>query len=792
MPSIAPTRLPALAVAWPLGLAAVLAAFPFGSPAIAAMAPRQDSAAGTAAASGRLKLLNEVLHQVQIAKPEAAAQAATALMDTGITPAELADLVDSNDLGTRFDRVMTRGRGLEGFAAAAAQLEQMLRQGRLDLARRPDRIDEAIGLLGGTLRQQMFAAERLAAADEFAMPGLLKMLVTGDSAQQIAASKQIAAMGRFAVQPLCAALPKLDPTAQRSVADLLGEIGYPEARPYLLALASAEGTTGDVREAAMRALGKVGGTGETASAAFTALAKRFFDGEDALIMHPGDERANVWAYDPFGGLVATPVPTPIFFDVMGMRAAAAALALDPADAGALALYAASDLSRGNHLPDGATDPVFGDNRYSAEFFATAAGPTLGEAVLGLAIDRRDTTLVLDAIRALAGTGGRDVTTRAGWAPLVECQQYPDRRAQVAAAIAIGLAIDGRDTTLVLDAIPAFAGTGGRDVTTRAGRAPLVECLQYPDRRVQVEAALAIVASDPQQSFSGDFRVVPILASAVRDSGSKFATVVAENAEDRNAMSAALAALGYTPMTGGASFAECEAEIGRESGLDLLVVQGSPDFVASNLGAVRLSRLASAVPVLAVTDVAGAPAATRVAEADGGTVVWIAGSGSETLGNAVDAVMLAQSGGEIGPEEGLEYAIRGLDALKTIGLRGRGIFKVLDAEPALLSALAGRTGGLRLLVADVLAMMPTAESQQTLVAIALAGGPDEEETVELLARAAASARSHGRLATEEQVAELRELVGTSSGSLADAAGRLYGALDLPSGEVVKLIGTKKVW
>jgi HEAT repeat protein len=734
MPSIAPTRLPALAVAWPLGLAAVLAAFPFGSPAIAAMAPRQDSAAGTAAASGRLKLLNEVLHQVQIAKPEAAAQAA---MDTGITPAELADLVDSNDLGTRFDRVMTRGRGLEGFAAAAAQLEQMLRQGRLDLARRPDRIDEAIGLLGGTLRQQMFAAERLAAADEFAMPGLLKMLVTGDSAQQIAASKQIAAMGRFAVQPLCAALPKLDPTAQRSVADLLGEIGYPEARPYLLALASAEGTTGDVREAAMRALGKVGGTGETASAAFTALAKRFFDGEDALIMHPGDERANVWAYDPFGGLVATPVPTPIFFDVMGMRAAAAALALDPADAGALALYAASDLSRGNHLPDGATDPVFGDNRYSAEFFATAAGPTLGEAVLGLAIDRRDTTLVLDAIRALAGTGGRDVTTR-------------------------------------------------------AGRAPLVECLQYPDRRVQVEAALAIVASDPQQSFSGDFRVVPILASAVRDSGSKFATVVAENAEDRNAMSAALAALGYTPMTGGASFAECEAEIGRESGLDLLVVQGSPDFVASNLGAVRLSRLASAVPVLAVTDVAGAPAATRVAEADGGTVVWIAGSGSETLGNAVDAVMLAQSGGEIGPEEGLEYAIRGLDALKTIGLRGRGIFKVLDAEPALLSALAGRTGGLRLLVADVLAMMPTAESQQTLVAIALAGGPDEEETVELLARAAASARSHGRLATEEQVAELRELVGTSSGSLADAAGRLYGALDLPSGEVVKLIGTKKVW
>ena len=47
-------------------------------------------------------------------------------------------------------------------------------------------------------------------------------------------------------------------------------------------------------------------------------------------------------------------------------------------------------------------------------------------------------------------------------------------------------------------------------------------------------------------------------------------------------------------------------------------------------------------------------------------------------------------------------------------------------------------------------------------------------------------------TEEQVAELRDLVGKSSGAVADAAGRLYGALDLPSGEVVKLIGSKKVW
>jgi hypothetical protein len=86
-------------------------------------------------------------------------------------------------------------------------------------------------------------------------------------------------------------------------------------------------------------------------------------------------------------------------------------------------------------------------------------------------------------------------------------------------------------------------------------------------------------------------------------------------------------------------------------------------------------------------------------------------------------------------------------------------------------------------------MPTPESQQKLVSVALTGGADDEDTVELLVRAAASARSHGRLVTDDQVAQLRDFIAKSSGSVADAAGRLYGALDLPSDEVVKLIGTK---
>jgi len=723
MPPTVPARVLLAASALLLAAPTVLTGL-----AVASAAPAQDATA-TAAASERLKLVNEVLHQVQVAKPEAASDAATALLATGITPAELADLIDTNQLGERFDRVMTRGRGLDGFSTMAAELEQAVRQGRLDLARRPDRIEQSIELLGGTLRQQMYAAERIAAADEFAMPALLKLLASGDPAKEIAAAKQIRSLGRYAVQPLCAALPKLDPGMQRQAAEILGDLGYSEARGPLLALAGDAAATSDVRQAAAGAAGRIGGAGTSPSAAFTALARRYFDGDAALVMHPDDATSNVWSFDAFGGLVATPVPTPIFLDVMTMRSARAALALDPSDADALAFYLAGDLRRGNHLPPGESDPVFGDNRYSAEFFATAAGPTLAESVLALAIDRRDTALALDAIRALAATGGRSVTMR-------------------------------------------------------GGRAPLVEGLRYPDRRVQIESALAIVDSDPQQSFSGDFSVVPILASAVRDSGTRFASVVAANDEDRNALAAAASALGFTTLTGGETFGQLEAELARESGLDLLLVQGDSSFVSEAIRAARGSRFAPAVPVLAVTDGNGAAELTRFADSDRGTVVWLAGSPDATFRSAVESVLARQSGGAMAPDEGLEYAVRSIDALKKVALRGGRIFNLADAQPALLAAL-GKSGGMRMIVADVVAMVPTAESQRALVAAAFAAD-DEMDTVDLLDRAAASARLHGRLADEAQIARLRSLIEKSEGAVADAAGRLYGALDLPVAEVVNLI------
>ena len=65
----------------------------------------------------------------------------------------------------------------------------------------------------------------------------------------------------------------------------------------------------------------------------------------------------------------------------------------------------------------------------------------------------------------------------------------------------------------------------------------------------------------------------------------------------------------------------------------------------------------------------------------------------------------------------------------------------------------------------------------------------EEQVALCDFAAHASRMTGGKAEARQLAALRDLIGSSEGAVADAAGRLYGSLDGGSAEAVKLITGK---
>lgn len=675
-------------------------------------------------------LLEDFLHYVRIAKPDLAEAAGNALMDSGVSDQELATIVYDNNLEDKLASVLTRGRRMEGVSDLVAMLETRVENGRIALARDPERVREAVGMLTGSLRQKMLARERLLSAGEYAVPALLEPIVNGKDPQlEVACTQVIEEIKRQAVFPLCAALGSVDVNGQRKICNMLGSIGYPAAEPFLLQLAQAESTPDTVKASAMAAFRRIGGTSTSVPGQFTALGRRFFDNQMSLVAWPGEPTNNVWSYDTYAGLTPTSVPTEIFSDVMAMMMARTALSYDRGSRQALALFVAADLRRENDLSAGATDPIFGGNRYSPQFFATAAGTSIAQDVLAMSIDRWDTALIRDAIAALAQT------------------------------------------------------TGSSNLFASA-RQPLLECLRYPDRRVQYDTALVIGSALPRKSFPGDDIVVPLLGSAVRDSGAMFGMIVASNEEDRRTYAADLETLGFTTLNGGQGYADVRNELGRAVGLDLVVIRGEIEMIRDTIKGLRNDNLTAAVPVIASANVADQLKLANEFADDRGTLIWTAGGSAEAFTNAVDQLLERTGGGRLSEDDALAYMLGALDTLRTIAINGNSILAVSEAENPLLESLSSRDGHVRLLIAEVVSLISGSRSQQALIEAAL--GATGTDQIDLLDLVAASARRFGNNASSAQIDALRDLIAGSDGDTADAAGRAFGALDVGPAEAVKLI------
>jgi len=144
----------------------------------------QDGAAPAAArpegGSDHAKLVEAAtlfVHNIMIAKPDGAAAAANVLLADSVEPSELAMVIDGADLGKRMDDAFRRSRRMTDVADASAALETKLEAGRQLLARKIERIEEAVKMLVGPMRGQMIASDRLMAAGEYAVPALMRQIV---------------------------------------------------------------------------------------------------------------------------------------------------------------------------------------------------------------------------------------------------------------------------------------------------------------------------------------------------------------------------------------------------------------------------------------------------------------------------------------------------------------------------------------------------------------------------------------------------------------------------------------
>lgn len=684
------------------------------------------------------ELLNDYVHYVLIDRPDLAKSMGQALLDRKLSSEEFVKLVDQGTGYKRFEQAVLRGQHREDLEEVSSGLLRAYESGRLATVRNPDAVSANIKMLTGTMRERDYAHARLVAAGEYAMPQLFNALLDRTQPATSAEVRQVMVeMGRHAVMPLCSALTKLGPTEQEQVLGVLADIPYTNSLPFIYEVinsAASPQTKAAAEDAARRISGAVS-TQVPQADRFNLLANDYYAANKGLINFPGEANQLVWSFEPQIGLVPLAVDSRLYPYAMAMRLSEDALKRDPKHAGALATWLAANFKRELNTPAGYENPTYGKDRRDSMYYAVAAGSTPVQAVLARALDNNDTALAQRAIAALERTAG------------------------------------------------------GASLWKNTGpRLPLLDALRYPSRRVQYDAALALGAANPREAFGGSDQVVRILASAVRDSGTKYALVLASEPERQSSLADLLRKEGFSVLSPGARLDDVRQAIADAPGVDLIVTDLPAESTVAALNDATSDPKLKASPILAMSSAQSAIELGNRFGGDSRVRVARQGMTAKEVGAAAKQLVGDVGGNDVKADDSNVYRDRALSMLRDLGISSSPVFNVSDAQGPLVTALDNAKGATRMRIAEVLALSQGKQAQRALVDSALAASGDER--VSLLIHATTSAKRAGNQLDETEVQRIVDLAKTGEGAEATAAAALVGALNLSGGEVVPLIlGTK---
>ncbi len=685
--------------------------------------------------SERIELLRDFIHFVKIARFDVAADLGTRLIDTGISSEEFVDLVEDSREQSRFEEAIAAGLRVPVLEPIAAELESMFRDGKLDRARNPEEIARNIALLTEGLRARTLARERLIFAGEYAMPQLLDAyLQNKDLALKAQVQRLLVDLGRQAVAPLMTALPELDETSQEAIAEVLGLITYRTSLPALIDVYQSTDNNA-VRQATGRAISRLGGNPSSNVAdMYALLADSYYSEPAELTSFPDEDYQLVWNFDPGLGLVMVPIQTPVFHEAMSMRLAERALTLAPQNDETLALWVASNYSRSFDTPENYENPMYGSDRRDAEYFGIAVGPEIDQLVLRRAIDTRDTPLVRSSIQAIAQTAG----PRSLW---------------------------------------------GQDID---GRYPLLESLNYQNRRVQFETALALGNAQPSESFNGSERVIPLLASAVKDASARYAIVLTgEDRESYDQYRSSLERAGFTVLPPAPSgLGELEAAIAESPTIDLIVSAQGYDNTLLSIETARTENKTSVSPVLALMGPDELVPMQRQYGRDQTIAVRRQSISGSAFNNSVETLLEVASGGPISTDEADDYATRAIEVLRNLAISNNQVLNISDAASILIDVLEQVDGYTMLDIAEIISYMPQPKAQQAIMDRTL--GSSDDLQIEMLTILADSGKRHGNQLNNRQIRRLIELAQSDNQDLATTAAATMGALEVDNDTLLQLI------
>ena len=684
----------------------------------------------------------DMLHYINIARPQLAASYAKAILENKeASPKEIYMLSVQND---NTMTTLRKAENLKAMAKLVPQLRARIDQGWQGWRSDPAQIEEALTMMGGTLRGLQIGIQRLKVSGEYAIPMLLFKL-TDPNTNSVLRDRIVTMLhelGRPAVRGYSVALQSDNAQLVEFLANALGRMGYPSALPRLreaLEQPEFKDPQNNTRKALERAIISCSG-GKAAlekpvSELFFQQGQKYYEKDDSLLPDPKDESktALVWFWKKDLGVEARPVPKQIFCDIYAMRMARLTLKYQPDFYPAVPLWLSACLRRQLELPEGEKDPLWPETAPRAQYYALASSPQYLQMVLARALKDNDVAIASETIQAMSKNTG---------------------------AVSLVKPLTG-------------------------GARPLVSAMAYPNLNVRFLAAETLALAMPTTKFTGDEVVMSLLGEALRQKGKKYAMLVVKDQQKRNKIQDFVRSAGFETIEAG-KVSDVLIVAQQSPGLDVVIV-GADTPAADVVDALRNEAIYNHIPVLVTAQTS---LLRDLAERDGKVVLLAEEKTDEkTIAGALEQALAKSAGKPLSVEAAGQWAIRAAKVIRQVGLRSDVIFDLRSVVPQLADALKTGSEELQTEAAGALAVIDLADAQRALVNKALDTNVDEKIRIVAFNAASESARRFGNRCTSSQTDTLVKLV-TANGSheLMQAAARLLGALDLPSEQMPELINS----
>lgn len=382
------------------------------------------------------------LHYTKIGRLDLAKSYAQAVIDAEPDPVKVLGFVEDNQQALLLLNKAADNKHDSELAEFAAEILDIIEQGRFIRRSEPAIIAEEIRRLSTTARGRLAAVKRLKNAGEYAIPFMVDAMAAPDRREELPniiwALPQI---GRDAIRPLAAALQTEDMALKAEIIKALGEIGYPQSLAYLK-YAMENDDSAEIRDIAADSIRKIDPAALEISAAehFYRLAENYYYHSESLVPVEDVKSANIWFWDEQDqSLVRQEVDRSYFYELMSMRSCEWALRADAGFGQAIGLWIAGFFkaeSTGLPMPK-----YFDKGHASAMVYATTAGPEYLHQALARALEDENAYVALQTIEALAQNAGENslMYRLKTQQPLLEALTFDNKQVKYSAAIAIAAA-----------------------------------------------------------------------------------------------------------------------------------------------------------------------------------------------------------------------------------------------------------------------------------------------------------------------------------------------------------------